>query len=318
VRKKIPFRNFTRILWNYLWCSIHHNKKSNKASNNNQHAAAVCAALLSHGTHTTTPHTQHNNNITFHSRAMSNSTNNNDDDGVSQKSSLAYTLSLNLIIFAGLILFFELNRNLPRLFLKRLRKTFEIEDRVPGRPPRHLFGWIRHVMAVSNGEFLRMIGLDGYMLLRFVLVCFKFCSFGSFFGLIILVPLYGQGSQGYGGWQQYTLANVVSSGEVTTDALWLPAAFSYMYLAYVLYLLHAEFEHFVLKRLEFLIQGDPDTFQQTHYTIMIENVPPSLRSVTALSAFFDKLFPGNQSRAVPFSPFSLSSFFLSCLFVCIT
>jgi hypothetical protein len=50
-------------------------------------------------------------------------------------------------------------------------------------------------------------------------------------------------------------------------------------------------------------------FQQTHYTIMIENVPPSLRSVTALSAFFDKLFPGNQSRAVLFSPFSLFSFF---------
>lgn len=111
------------------------------------------------------------------------------------------------------------------------------------------------------------------------------------------MPIYGNGSQGLGGWQQYTLANVVSSGEVTTDALWLPAAFSYMYLAYALYLLHAEFEHFVLKRLEFLIQGDPDTFQQTHYTIMIENVPPPLRSVTTLSAFFDKLFPGEVYSA---------------------
>ena len=111
------------------------------------------------------------------------------------------------------------------------------------------------------------------------------------------VPIYGKGSQGLGGWQQYTLANVVSSGELTTDALWLPAAFSYMYLAYALYLLHAEFEHFVLKRLEFLIQGDPDTFQQTHYTIMIENVPPPLRSVTTLSAFFDKLFPGEVYSA---------------------
>ena len=72
---------------------------------------------------------------------MSNSTTITDDDGVSQKSSLAYTVSLNAIIFAGLILFFELNRSLPRLFLKRLRKSFEVEDRVPGRPPRHLFGW---------------------------------------------------------------------------------------------------------------------------------------------------------------------------------
>lgn len=245
---------------------------------------------------------------------MSNSTSN--DDGVSQKSSLTYTLSLNVIIFAGLILFFELNRSLPRLFLKRLRRSFEVEDRVPGRPPRHLFGWVRHVMAVSSGEFLRMIGLDGYMLLRFVLVCFKFCSFGSFFGLLVLVPIYGHGNQGLGGWQQYTLANVVSSGEVTTDALWLPAAVSYMYLAYILYLLHAEFEHFVLKRLEFLIQGDPDTFQQTHYTIMIENVPPPLRSVTALSSFFDKLFPGTACLRSDFCPSSVAGLvlFVECYF----
>lgn len=215
-----------------------------------------------------------------------------DDDAVSQRSSLTYTLSLNIIFFSVLMLFFEFNRNLPRLFLKRLRKSFEIEDRVPGRPPSHLFGWIRHVMIVSNGEFLRMIGLDGYMLLRYISICFKFCSFGTVFGMLVLVPIYSAGNQGLGGWQQFTLANVVSSGEVTTDALWLPAAFSYIYLAYALYLFHAEFEHFVLKRLEFLIQGDPDTFQQTHYTIMIENVPPPLRSVTSLTNFFDKLFPG--------------------------
>ena len=223
---------------------------------------------------------------------MSNSTDADDGDGVDQKSSLAYTFSLNIIFFTLLILFFEVNRNLSQLFLKRLRKSFEMDNRVPGRPPRYLLGWIRHIMGVSNAEFLRMIGLDGYMLLRFISVCFKFCCFGSFFGMVVLVPVYGNGDQGFGGWKKYTLSNVVSSGDVTTDALWLPAVFSYIYLAYMCYLLHSEFEHFVLKRLEFLIQGDPDTFHQTHYTIMIENVPPSLRSTTELTMFFDKLFPG--------------------------
>ena len=42
-------------------------------------------------------------------------------------------------------------------------------------------------MAVRNGEFLRMIGLDGYMLLRFISICIKFCTFGTVFGVAILV-----------------------------------------------------------------------------------------------------------------------------------
>ena len=239
-----------------------------------------------------------------------NTSSSEDDDGVNQRSSLAYTLTLNLVIFSVLVLFFEMNRNLPRLFLKRLRKSFEEEDRVAGKPPPHLFGWIRHIMALRNSDYLQMIGLDGYMLLRFITICFKFCVFGALLGSAILAPLYAKGDQGYGGWQQYTLANVVSSGEITTDALWLPAVFSYIYLAYAMYLFHDEFEHFVLKRLEFLVQGDPDTFQQTHYTIMIENVPPALRSVTALSAFFDKLFPGLQQFETDISSCFIS--FLSC------
>jgi hypothetical protein len=196
-----------------------------------------------------------------------------------------------MVFFAILILFFELNRNLPRLFLKRLRKSIEIDERVPGRPPQHLFGWVRHIMAVSDAEFLRMIGLDGYMLLRFISLCFKLCFFMSVLGLVVLVPVYGKGEQGFGGWQKFTMANIQSK-DAATEPLWLPAIFSYIYLLYAAYLFHDEYEHFVLKRLEFLIQGDPDTMPQTHYTVMIENVPPSLRSKTALKEFFNKLFPG--------------------------
>jgi hypothetical protein len=76
--------------------------------------------------------------------------------------------------------------------------------------------------------------------------------------------------------------------------LWLPAIFSYIYMAYACHLLYSEYRHFVLKRLEYLIQGDPDTNPQTHYTVMIENVPSSLQSAPALKDFFEKLFPGES------------------------
>lgn len=35
-----------------------------------------------------------------------------------------------------------------------------------------------------------------------------------------------------------------------------------------------------------------DTHQQTYYTLMVENLPPNLRSAPKLKAFFDTLFPG--------------------------
>ena len=59
-----------------------------------------------------------------------------------------------------------------------------------------------------------------------------------------------------------------------------------------------EYHHFVVKRLEYLIEGDPDTQPQTHYTIMLENVPLQLQSGPRLHAFFDKLFPGTSSRSL--------------------
>lgn len=91
-------------------------------------------------------------------------------------------------------------------------------------------------------------------------------------------------------WNAYTLANVVDGyGGVK---LWLPAVFSYIYMAYACHLFYTEYRHFVLKRLEYLIEGDPDTNPQTHYTIMIENVPSNLQSAPALKEFFEKLFPG--------------------------
>jgi hypothetical protein len=36
---------------------------------------------------------------------------------------------------------------------------------------------------------------------------------------------------------------------------------------------------------------DPDTPQQKYYTVMIERIPPHLRSASALYQFFHNLFP---------------------------
>lgn len=94
------------------------------------------------------------------------------------------------------------------------------------------------------------------------------------------------------------MANVVDSNSSDWGKkLWLPAIFSYMFMAYACHLLYSEYHHFVLKRLEYLIEGDPDTAPQTHFTIMLEHVPIPLQSKPALRAFFEKLFPGHVTTA---------------------
>ena len=54
-----------------------------------------------------------------------------------------------------------------------------------------------------------------------------------------------------------------------------------------------EYSNFTLKQtVRRTVQGDSDTPAQTNYTILIEKIPPSLRSAHALRGFLNKIFPG--------------------------
>jgi hypothetical protein len=105
------------------------------------------------------------------------------------------------------------------------------------------------------------------------------------------------------GWNKYTLANVVDG-----ERLWVPAIFAYIFTGYICHLFYREYQGFVKKRLEYLVRGDMDTHQQTYFTLMVENLPPTLRSAPKLKDFFETLFPGMQ-----FLLFSVSSSSRECL-----
>ena len=87
--------------------------------------------------------------------------------------SLINTLSVNSIIFAVILVIFEIFRHIKIVFLKRLTKKFISTSRVPPLPPKHPFGWIVAIANVSDDELIRMVGLDAYMLLRYIIVCFR-------------------------------------------------------------------------------------------------------------------------------------------------
>lgn len=146
-----------------------------------------------------------------------------------------------------------------------------------------------------------MVGLDAFMCLRFIVLCYKLSLFLSFWGLVFLVPIYASATSGPDHWDRYSISNLLAGSEEMKYRLWFSAIFAYMFAAYFCQLLYAEYNNFSMRRLHFLVlsdpesqkRDDPDTPPQKYFTIMVERVPSELRSAELLRKFFDKLFPND-------------------------
>lgn len=214
-----------------------------------------------------------------------------------------------LLIAASFALFilivFETHRFYKQIYLKRYQQKFITTNRVPPYPSDSLFGWFFAIRKVSEAELLRMVGLDAYMLLRFIVVCYKFSLFLTFWGLLVLVPCYGTANPDPN-WDRFAISNLLTGEKKFKYRLWVSAFFSYLFTAYFCQLMYAEYNNFSIRRLQYLVQSplsnsathnngdlglDPDTPPQKYFTVMVERIPGHLRSATALYKYFDKIFP---------------------------
>lgn len=208
-------------------------------------------------------------------------------------------LIVNLVLFIIFWMTFEANKEYKHIYLKRLISKFKINNRVPDHPPAQLFGWLTCMNNITENDILIMVGLDAYMLLRYHTVCLKFAVFLTFWGLLVLTPLYCTAAITQD-WDRYTLTNVLNGDKDIKFRLWVPAVAGYIFSAYFCQLLYAEYSNFARKRLEYLVQTDPkesafkdpDTPPQKYYTVMVERIPNQMRSAKEIHDFFNKLFPG--------------------------
>jgi hypothetical protein len=220
-----------------------------------------------------------------------------DDDGNLQTTdSLIDTFYLNLFVFGCLVAVLELFRHqksvyFTRMYSPRYRKSVVNRDRVPEKPSWYPFAWIGSIYSIDEKSFLRMVGLDGYMLLRFIAVCFKVCMFCSFFGCVVLVPVYQTAALNQEQrWNKFTMANIPD--DYASPRLWAPVVFVYVFSWYYCYLFYLEYKAFIKNRTTYLEFGDNDTRKQTYYTVIVENVPNDIKSVPMLTNYFEALFPG--------------------------
>src|SRR3546814_12888060 len=118
----------------------------------------------------------------------------NDDDGLDASTAdpVLATLEINIGIACLLVFIFEMCRHIRAIYAKRLKS---MPHRAPPAPGDGCMAWIPATTQVSEDETLRMVGLDGYMLLRYVRTCYRLCLFCSFWGLVVLVPVYWTGNQ---------------------------------------------------------------------------------------------------------------------------
>ena len=150
------------------------------------------------------------------------------------------------------------------------------------------------LIHLSDEETLKIVGLDGYMLLRFLLICAKMGMYGGFFSLLLLLPLYSTSNEdGVIGMNLHTMANI----KAQSPRLWGPFICMYLFSGAFMYLLYKEYEHFVHLRQQFFREGDPDVPTQQLFSVIVENVPDEFRRSHALKDLFESLFPGQVSSA---------------------
>lgn len=218
------------------------------------------------------------------------------DDSASQKDNeqvvqLFNALTINAIIFGVALFLFELTRGIKIIYLRRCQSKYISKKRVPPPPSQYPLSWIFEIMNIHDNDLVKMIGLDGYVLLRYLKLCFRLTSFLTFWGLVALSALYSTCGP-LTGWNKYTMSNIPF--DPNASAFWAPAIFAYIFSGFFCYLLYMEYKHFVQRRLQYLIELDEtsETPLQVHYTVIVEDIPRSIRSESQLFDFFNTLFPG--------------------------
>jgi hypothetical protein len=151
------------------------------------------------------------------------------------------------------------------------------------------------LIALSDDETLKLVGLDGHIMLRFLLLCARMGMGAGLFGLVTLLPLYSTspGVDNVVGMNLHTMANIRAQSE----RLWGPFFCMYLFSAFFMFLLYKEYENFVSLRQQYLSEGDPDVPTQQLFSIVVENIPEEFRRSNALKGLFETLFPGDVSSA---------------------
>ena len=211
-----------------------------------------------------------------------------------ETASVFATISINSYIGVTLLLLFECLRGHIDIFSPR--KFWHKNPKVVVPTPKSgLLAWVPQVWAMSDNIFLETVGLDAYVFMRFLKMCFRVGCINSVLALGILLPVYytSPPNSNSVGINLYTMGHIHAEGH----RLWASLVFTYAFTLIFLYFLHEEYAHFAEKR-RLYFQGTDDLIpMQSRYTVLVENVPPVFRTNQGLKQCFETIFPGEVHSA---------------------
>jgi hypothetical protein len=215
-----------------------------------------------------------------------------------QTASVFATIIINLIVGSIFLIGFELLRSNGDIFAPR-KNWIGPDDRTL-MPNRGFLAWIPQVLSVDDEVVLDTLGLDAYMLLRFLKMCFTIGAYTSFLALVVLLPIYCTApyNKNAVGINRYSMGHIQEQGV----RLWAPMVFTYVFAFIFLYFIYKEYEHYVEKRKVYFrtVAGTASAEKQplqTKYSIRVENIPQEYRTNEALKRFFDAVFPNEVYSA---------------------
>eukprot|EP00953_Heterococcus_sp_UTEX-ZZ885_P039527 20258-Heterococcus_DN1.PRE.2 len=189
--------------------------------------------------------------------------------------------------------------------------------------PRGFLAWVLPSWRIGDDEFLRQVGLDGYMVIRFIRLCRRLCWMATVCGCGILLPIYTTGPR-YDSKDGGVFFMTMSNLETGSNKLWATVFFAWVFSLYLLYTLREEHYYFSQKRNDWLANGDLASQRQAAYSIMVERIPAEFsyclqhhwrvtlrasatgvnlhtvvvhQSPVMLAEFFETLFPGQVHSA---------------------
>jgi hypothetical protein len=109
-------------------------------------------------------------------------------------------------ILVVLVAVFEIARNVDFARMVFATRLGSLPNRTPDltSKSRGFMKWVKPIMTMDDDEVRRMVGLDAFVMLRFVQICMKTTSWMLAGGIIILLPVYtlrvGEGHDEFGAW----------------------------------------------------------------------------------------------------------------------
>ncbi|CAG8646359.1 22709_t:CDS:2, partial [Gigaspora margarita] len=193
---------------------------------------------------------------------------------------LASQLGISAGISLLCLLQFEWNRRQKSLQYLYTARTKLSKNASPPIPPG-LFSWIKHTILLDDNFYLKSVGLDALMYIRFLRMSFQFVLFNAFVVGIILAPTNYFAGGTSDGVEALSINNIPQN---KTKTLWAHmictyiVSFSWMYLLYKNY-----YDYMILHRDHLLKKVETDSI--TARTVMVSRLPHDLRSEEKLQEY---------------------------------